>query len=197
MTQIALFPLSTVLLPFGRVPLQIFERRYVDLVAKSMRDEEGFGIVWLRRGSEVLVGDLSTSDLSSYGTYARIVDWDQLANGLLGIVVEGEKCFDIESTWRDSSGLVTAEVNLFEQSSKVQLDAKNQSLVDILRDLLKHPQVKRLGFETDFTDAWRVVMQLAQILPVKESTKYELLRSRSVEFCVEKLEIILGQMSGD
>ena len=48
-----LFPLSAVLLPGGRVPLQIFEQRYLDLVRESMKTAEPFGMVWIRRGSEV------------------------------------------------------------------------------------------------------------------------------------------------
>jgi Lon protease-like protein len=43
--NLSLFPLSATLLPYGRMPLQIFERRYLDLVKDSMRSGEGFGIV--------------------------------------------------------------------------------------------------------------------------------------------------------
>ena len=53
MSEIALFPLSSVLLPAGRLSLQIFEQRYLDLVARCMRENEGFGVVWLQQGSEV------------------------------------------------------------------------------------------------------------------------------------------------
>ena len=85
MSEIALFPLSSVLLPSGRMSLQIFEQRYLDLVAHCMRESEGFGVVWLQQGSEVSGGSLDTPNVGEYGTYARIVDWDQLPNGLLGI----------------------------------------------------------------------------------------------------------------
>ena len=40
MSEIALFPLSSVLLPSGRMSLQIFEQRYLDLVAHCMREGE-------------------------------------------------------------------------------------------------------------------------------------------------------------
>ncbi|GIR72225.1 MAG: hypothetical protein CM15mP74_34760 [Halieaceae bacterium] len=33
MSEIALFPLSSILMPLGRMSLQIFEQRYLDLVA--------------------------------------------------------------------------------------------------------------------------------------------------------------------
>ena len=49
MTEMPLFPLSGVLLPGGRMPLQIFEQRYLDLVRESMKSDSPFGIVWIRR----------------------------------------------------------------------------------------------------------------------------------------------------
>ena len=101
MSEIALFPLSSVLLPSGRMSLQIFEQRYLDLVAHCMRESEGFGIVWLQQGSEVSGASLDTPNVGEYGTYARIVDWDQLPNGLLGITIEGQEPFDLQSVWRD------------------------------------------------------------------------------------------------
>jgi multidrug efflux pump subunit AcrB len=53
MTELPLFPLSAVLLPYGRMPLQIFEQRYLELVKSSMRSGEGFGIVRIERGVEI------------------------------------------------------------------------------------------------------------------------------------------------
>ena len=56
MTEIPLFPLSSALVPYGYMPLQIFEQRYLDMVAACMRTGTGFGVVWLRQGSEVSGG---------------------------------------------------------------------------------------------------------------------------------------------
>ena len=62
-------------MPWGRMSLQIFEQRYLDLVARCMREASGFGVVaeaglrgirWRHRHAQY-----------HYGTYARIVDWDQ------------------------------------------------------------------------------------------------------------------------
>ena len=53
MRTLRLFPLSSVLLPGGRIPLQIFEQRYLDLVRDCMKSSEPFGVIWIRRGGEV------------------------------------------------------------------------------------------------------------------------------------------------
>ena len=44
-----LFPLPLVLFPGGRLPLQIFEARYLDMVGQCMRDGEHFIVTMSRR----------------------------------------------------------------------------------------------------------------------------------------------------
>ncbi|HCD53950.1 MAG TPA: ATP-dependent protease, partial [Halieaceae bacterium] len=91
-TELPLFPLSAVLLPYGKMPLQIFEQRYLDLVRDCMKSGTDFGVVWIRRGEEVAVKG-SRQQLGDLGTLARIVDFDQLPNGLLGVTIEGRERF--------------------------------------------------------------------------------------------------------
>ena len=77
MTDIPLFPLSTTLMPHGLMALQIFEQRYLDLVSHCLKTGTGFGVVWMRRGVEVAGEGINSPDLGDYGTYGRIVDFDQ------------------------------------------------------------------------------------------------------------------------
>lgn len=101
-----LFPLSTVLFPGGRLPLQIFEPRYIDLVRDCLRTNQGFGLVGIKEGREA-----GTAAAPWHvGTLARIVDWDQGANGLLNILVEGGERFDILETRVGAGQLVVADV---------------------------------------------------------------------------------------
>ena len=197
MTEIALFPLSSVLLPSGRFPMQIFEQRYVDLVARCMRENEGFGVAWLRQGSEISGGSLDTPNVGDYGTYAQIVDWDQLANGLLGITIEGQHRFDIESTWREPDGLIKAKVVFHDAPVVAPLPEDQIGLAEVLTGLLRHPQIKRLSLQTDVSDAGRVCLQLAQLLPLEEVIKYELLGIDSIDQLLDKMDTLLKEISGD
>ena len=52
MQNIPLFPLHTVLYPHGRMPLQIFEPRYLDLVSECMKTDTGFGVCLIKQGAE-------------------------------------------------------------------------------------------------------------------------------------------------
>jgi len=197
MSELPLFPLSGVLLPFGRIPLQIFEQRYLDLVRDCMKSGTDFGVVWIRRGAEVAQRGRVAPDLGDYGTCARIVDWDQLPNGLLGITIEGAARFELYETATRANGLVVGEVQLRDaQSPAPMLDAW-QPLLDVLRSLQTHPHVQQMNLQLDYDNAWQVGYTLAQLLPLEESLKYELLGIDKVEVLMQELDTVLNQISGE
>src|SRR5205085_12678722 len=51
--NVALFPLNTVLFPGGRLPLRIFEQRYMEMAKGCLREGTPFGVCLIREGSEV------------------------------------------------------------------------------------------------------------------------------------------------
>ena len=197
MSEIALFPLSSILMPLGRMSLQIFEQRYLDLVARCMRENEGFGVIWLKQGSEVSGGSLDTPNVGRYGTYARIVDWDQLPNGLLGILIEGTQRFDVHSVWREPDGLIKADVTLLDAPTAFPLPERYSALAEVLAGLLQHPQIQRLKLESDLDDAWSVPAQLTQLLPIDEAIKYRLQGLTSAERLLEEMDKLLVELSGE
>lgn len=98
MRRLPIFPLGTVLLPYGLLPLQIFEPRYralmADLLVEPARtrdDNVELGIVLIERGHEVGGGD----ERSSLGTIARIVRAEQLADGRWFILAAGSRRFRV------------------------------------------------------------------------------------------------------
>ncbi|NHA68836.1 LON peptidase substrate-binding domain-containing protein [Phycicoccus flavus] len=87
MPSLPLFPLGGVLLPGARMPLQLFEPRYLELaqrLAAEPEDERRFGIVLIRQGHEV--GDGAVRDLHAVGCEA-VVDAMALAEAGDGTVV--------------------------------------------------------------------------------------------------------------
>ncbi|HYN67529.1 MAG TPA: LON peptidase substrate-binding domain-containing protein [Ornithinibacter sp.] len=87
MPSLPLFPLGTALLPGARLPLQLFEPRYLALartLAERGEDDRRFGVTLIRKGHEV--GPDSVQDLHAIGCEAR-VDAMALAQGQAGTVV--------------------------------------------------------------------------------------------------------------
>ena len=118
--EIPLFPLGTVMFPGGPLALRIFEARYIDLVRRCMRDSSGFGIVLIREGQEA-GGPAVTYDV---GTLARIVDFSQQPDGLLGIRAMGERRFRILERRRARDGLNLADVEWLPVEAEVPLPAE-------------------------------------------------------------------------
>ena len=101
----ALFPLHTVLFPGSRLPLQIFEQRYLGLISDSLKKQQGFVCVLISEGKEVN----DTPSVFSTGCYVEITDWETLANGLLGITIEARYRVRLSQPNVKDSGLLVAE----------------------------------------------------------------------------------------
>jgi Lon protease-like protein len=90
---------------------------------------------------------------------------------LLGIVIEGQQRFDVQSLWREPDGLVKAEVAFVNPPENEPLPEGYAALAEVLEGLLRHPQIQRLQLQSDLTEAWSVGSLLAQLLPIEEALK--------------------------
>jgi len=160
--EIPLFPLGTVLFPGGPLPLRIFETRYIDLVRRCMRDGSGFGVVLLREGAEVGVPAV-TFDV---GTYARIVDFSQQPDGLLGIRATGERRFRILERRRARDGLNLADVEWLAEERPEPLPAEFADLAPAIDAILTQAGEPYASLERRLDDAAWISGRLAEILPV-------------------------------
>lgn len=180
MTELPLFPLSTVLFPGGLLPLRIFETRYVDMVGRCMRESSPFGVVLIRDGAEV--GEIT--DTAELGTTARIVDFSQLPDGLLGITCQGERKFRLLRRWQRSDGLHLGEVEYLVLEGVAAVPKEYEHLADLLRKVLPSLGEPYASMAGDFGDASWVGCRLAEILPLDPADKLGLLE---IDAPVERL----------
>ena len=98
MATLPLFPLSTVLMPGAKLPLQIFEPRYVQLLHDLLdgQDERPpvFGVVAIREGFEV--GDDAVKALHPVGCGALLTQAAALEGDRFFIVSEGIDRFRLD-----------------------------------------------------------------------------------------------------
>jgi Lon protease-like protein len=175
---IPLFPLRSVVFPGGRLSLQIFEQRYIDLVSRCMKTDSGFGVCLLLKGDE-LAQPGTQQQVSRVGMYCKIVDWDKLPNGLLGITVEGLRKFTVMDSWMSDNkllmGAVRWEPEDFLGQPALPISPDQDGLVDLLRDLMAHPLIEELGVVMDFADQRQLGWRLAELLPIPVHQKQQLL----------------------
>jgi len=182
-----IFPLNSIVLPGGRIPLQLFEPRYIDMLARCLKNDQGFVISLLRDGAE-------TGRVSSFceiGTYVRIIDFQQLDNGLLGITVEGEAKVAIAQSWQQSDGLNLGEVALLPEEACENVPAAFHELPSVLRALFQHPVIDGLGMQVDYENARDVSWRLTELLPLDMQEKQSLLEMQDPLARLERLQGLL------
>jgi Lon protease-like protein len=181
-TSIALFPLNIVLFPDGPLPLRIFETRYVDMVRRCMRGDLNFGVVLIREGGEV--GPAQTFDV---GTLARITDFDQLPDGLLGLSCVGERRFRVVKRSVQTDGLNIADVEWLPMEPTVPVPERHARLADLLRSVLPQLGEVYTDIEMRLDDAAWVGHRLAEILPIPLPEKQTYLE---MDDPIQRLELL-------
>jgi Lon protease-like protein len=182
MSELPLFPLNTVLLPDGPLTLQVFEARYLDMVARCLRGENRFGVVAIREGREV--GAATPYDV---GTSAEIVDWHREGSGgLLIIVAEGRDSFRLEELRREPDGLYVGRVEWFPALPPTELPSEYAPLAALLRRLVEALPAYRAR-STAYDDAVWIGARLIELLPLTLAVKQSLLETQDVHVRLERL----------
>ena len=178
MLTIPLFPLNTVLFPGGPLKLRIFEPRYVDMVGRCMREDAGFGVALITEGVEA--GGFART--ANVGTLARIVDFEQLPGGLLGLTACGRERFRIDLVRQQSDGLNLADVEWLQAEPGAPIPEDYRIFADLARQAFPQVQEHYASMEAAYDDASWVGMRLAELLPLPREDQQQCLE------CVDPLE---------
>lgn len=189
--EVPLFPLRTVLYPGGPLPLRIFEPRYLDMVSKCLKASSPFGVLLIKSGSET--GPASTYDI---GTLARITDWYQGSDGLLGITAVGDERFRLLSSSRQPDGLAIGDIEIIPTVTTRTLPDEFRPLANILSGVLDDLGRLYEPLDKKFDDAGWVGYRFAEILPISPEQKQNCLEAddpvRRLEMMREVLDTVRG-----
>lgn len=180
--KVPLFPLRTVLYPGGPLPLRIFETRYLDMISACLKNETSFGVLLIRNGKET--GPADTVDV---GTLARITDWYQGSDGLLGVTAIGESRFRLRSAERQADGLNVGDIDLLDDDQPVALPKDYQGMAQILAGVLGNLGRLYESLDTHYEDAGWVSYRFAEILPISPEQKQAALE---IGDPIERLELV-------
>src|SRR5690348_17368617 len=98
--------------------------RYLDMVRECARGDGVFGVCLIMDGQEA--GEPALP--AAVGTLARIVDFDTLPDGLLGISVTGCTRFHVQKSRIRGNGLVTGEVRHWPDEPAIPINRKSTRL---------------------------------------------------------------------
>ncbi len=167
--MLPLFPLATVLFPGGRMPLKIFEQRYLELAKACIKDDGTFGVCGIREGGEVGKPAIPYA----VGTEARIAEWDMPQPGIFHVVVEGLQRYVARNWKAEPGGLLVAEVDTVSAEEPCGIPEELRLCAEVLRHLLADHQIEPA--QTHYADAVWVGYRLSELLPFKLKVKQDLL----------------------
>jgi hypothetical protein len=168
---VPLFPLRTVLFPDGPLPLRVFEPRYLDMISRCMRSDSPFGVVLLLAGSET-----GAARTASVGTLARITDWYQGSDGILGVTAVGTRKFTLRGLDQQSDGLYVGDIVMAEPEPAMELPGEFQPLAELLQIILDDLGKLYGELPRRLDDATWVGCRLAEILSIPLEQKQHCLQ---------------------
>jgi Lon protease-like protein len=187
---IPLFPLQSVLFPGGRLPLRIFEQRYMDMAKVCLKESASFGICLIASGEEVAAAGRKPAVPHLVGTLAHIADWDMQQLGVLDIVAQGGERFRLLRHWAEDSGLLRGEIELMAVPPVLPVPGSYARLVPLLRAIVEEMAAGAPNAPATphrFFDAGWLGMRYAEVLPIPAAARQKLLE---LDDSIDRLEII-------
>ncbi|WP_445180784.1 LON peptidase substrate-binding domain-containing protein [Pseudomonas sp. McL0111] len=192
--SLPLFPLNTVLFPGCNLDLQIFEARYLDMIGRCMKQGGGFGVVCILDGAEV---GAAPEGFALVGCEAKIIDFQQQDNGLLGIRVQGGRRFNVLRTEVQRDQLILADVDWLDEEPEQPLQDEDADLVALLKALAEHPMVEALNMGIEAHGQQSLANQLAYLLPFAEEDKIDLLQTDDPQRRLDAIQALLDELQGE
>ncbi|AAZ96478.1 peptidase S16 [Thiobacillus denitrificans ATCC 25259] len=166
-----LFPLNTLVFPGGRLPLRVFEQRYIDMVKRAIAEDSVFGICAIREGRETGTPAVPYP----VGTVVRITEWDMPEAGIFHIETQAAHRFVIRRSAVEPDGLLVASVEDVSAEPPTAVPDELGLAVEILRHIVDEYGDARFPAPHAYDDAVWVSYRLSEVLPLKLSVKQNLL----------------------
>jgi len=198
MHQIPLFPLSHGLFPDGMLALQIFEVRYLDLIKRCHQQQIPFGVVWLKKGSEVQVpGEVPM--LHDFGCHAHIRDFEQVQPNLFHVICQGGLRFKLNDIQPGPFGVWQGDISILAQDPEVELPTHLEHhagrLGKIIATAQKQGQISRLPILQPYLldqCGW-VANRYAEALEISAELKVQLLSELDPLMRLHEIDSMMGQ----
>lgn len=190
MRELALFPLSQIVLPEGQMRLRIFEQRYQRLVKEACAGKRAFAMALLNP----YVAQEHPDRIFSVATEVAVTDFTQLDDGLLGITVAGLQRVKIVKRWQEQDDLHVAQVDSLTAWPALPLQPEYQPLRDELQQIFKqNPQLEALYNQPDWQNSSWLAQRWIEVLSMQPPLKHQLMAAENAAPTLEALTHWLQQ----
>ena len=184
--SIPLFPLDNVLLlPFGKLPLNIFEERYINMILDSLKTDRMIGIIQPKNNN---------NELFTMGCVGRITSYIETPDYRLVLNLEGVCRFVLKDRNLSPKGYYQGSVNCedyFDDLQDMEPNLDRNSLIQKYSNFFK---IKKLDIDKEVlaeTSNLQLLSTLAMLAPFNKIDKQAILESANVLERINTLNSIL------
>ena len=185
-TTIPLFPLENVLLlPFGKLPLNIFEERYLKMVMDSLKNHRMIGVIQPKNNN---------NELFMMGCIGKITSYIETPDYRIVLNLEGVCRFIIEERHLTQNGYYQANIKhseYLEDLNEMEPNIDRKSLITKYENFFK---MKKLEIDKNIlseTSNLQLLSTLAMLAPFNKIDKQAILESPNILNRMETINSIL------
>ena len=183
--ELPIFPLNgAVLFPETSLPLNIFEKRYIDMVDYSLAREREIG----------MIQTMNNGDLYKIGCIGKIHSFNETNDGRYLISLQGLNCFEVVKEIYVDYSFRIVKANVIKGTNKEDNKLDNYKRSNILKKYKKYISSKKINIdlsEIDGIEIYQLMKFIAMISPFKDIEKQALLETDNVEDFYYKLLSII------
>ena len=183
--RLPLFPLGLVLYPTERLPLHIFEPRYKEMIGRSLKTEEPFGIIFIDDGK-----------LADIGCTARVTSiLERYEDGRMDLLVDGERRFRLGQIY-NTEAYLTADVELIDEPTEpMKRSLRERVITQHMRLLELAGRTVRPSLYENTQDLSYVIAPNAGLTPQQKQEVLELLtENQRIDYLAGHLETFIPRV---
>ena len=184
--NIPIFPLDNVLLlPFGKLPLNLFEERYINMVLDSLKSHRMIGVIQPKNNH---------NELFMMGCIGKITSYIETPDYRLVINLEGVCRFVLKDRNLNAKGYYQANIdpsNYIDDLNELEPMVDRQNLIQKYTNFFK---MKKLEIDKDVlaeTSNLQLLSTLAMLAPFNKIDKQAILESPNVKERINTINSIL------
>tara|TARA_B100000963_G_scaffold357222_1_gene378882 strand:+ start:458 stop:1117 length:660 start_codon:yes stop_codon:yes gene_type:complete len=184
--SIPIFPLDNVLLlPFGKLPLNIFEERYIKMTLDSLKNNRMIGIIQPKNNN---------NELFQMGCIGKITSYIETPDYRLVLNLEGVCRFVLSERNLTPRGYYQATIDCQNYLSDLNNMEPNVDRVELIQKYTNYFKMKKLDIDKNVlseTSNLQLLSTLAMLAPFNKIDKQAILESPNILTRIETINSIL------
>ena len=185
-SSIPLFPLDNVLLlPFGKLPLNIFEERYIKMALDSLKTHRMIGIIQPRNNN---------NELFMMGCIGKITSYIETPDYRIVLNLEGVCRFVLNERQLTPSGYIQASIDCSNYKDDLKDMEPNLDRNQLIKKYSNFFKMKKLDIDREVlseTSNLQLLSTLAMLAPFNKIDKQAILESPNVMERINTINSIL------